>query len=263
MKTSIFILFAFVFILEGCKNKPKKNAQEIIPAVTSNLERQKKENVEVTPIRHASMILGFYGKTIYVDPVGGTKMYEGKQAADLVLLTDIHGDHLDTLTLSGIVNSKTRILAPEAVKSMLPPSLQEKTILIKNGETKMFGGIAITAIPMYNLREEAKKFHPKGRGNGYVLSGGETKIYIAGDTEDIPEMRDLKEIDVAFIPMNLPYTMPVSAAADAVLDFKPKKVYPYHYKGKNGLSDVEKFKNIVETNSSKINVIQLDWYPEM
>lgn len=263
MKTSIFILFTFAFVVTGCKNEPKKNLQEIILAVTTDLERQQKEQVEVTPIRHASMILDFFGKTIYVDPVGDTKMYEEKQAADLILLTDIHSDHLDTLTLSNIVNNHTTILAPQAVKSMLPSLLQKKTILIKNGETKTVGGIAIKAIPMYNLRDDAKKFHPKGRGNGYVLSGGETKIYIAGDSEDIPEMRNLKEIDVAFIPMNLPYTMPVSAAADAVLDFKPKKVYPYHYKGKNGLSDVAEFKNIVETNSSEIKVIQLDWYPEM
>ena len=115
---------------------------------------------------------------------------------------------------------------------------------------------------MYNLREEAKHFHPKGRGNGYVLDNGETKIYIAGDTGPIPEMRNLKNIDIAFIPMNLPYTMPVTDAADAILDFKPKKVYPYHYRGENGMADLAEFKNLISTNNPDIEVIQLDWYPE-
>lgn len=263
MKTTIFMLLTFVAVATSCRNRPKKSVQEITPAVSNLQKGLEKEKVEITPIRHASMILGFYGKTIYVDPTGGAKMYEGKPAADLILLTDVHPDHLDTLTLSAIVHPGTKIIAPEAVKVELPASLQEKTVAMKNGEKIKIDDIDIKALPMYNLREEAKQFHPKGRGNGYVLSGGQTKIYIAGDTGDIPAMRNLKNIDIAFIPMNLPYTMPIGAAADAVLDFKPKKVYPYHYKGKNGLSDVAKFKNIVQTNNPKIEVVQLDWYPKI
>jgi L-ascorbate metabolism protein UlaG (beta-lactamase superfamily) len=113
---------------------------------------------------------------------------------------------------------------------------------------------------MYNLREEALQFHKKGRGNGYVIELAGQRIYISGDTEDIPEMRKLQEIDKAFVCMNLPYTMPVESAADAVLDFKPKKVYPYHYRGQGGLSDVQKFKTLVNTGNSDIEVIQLNWY---
>jgi len=113
---------------------------------------------------------------------------------------------------------------------------------------------------MYNLREEALKFHPKGRGNGYVLNIQGQRIYISGDTEDIPEMRALKDIDKAFICMNLPYTMPVDRAADAVIEFKPKQVYPYHYRGQGGLSDVNKFKAVVNEGDSSIEVVQLDWY---
>lgn len=113
---------------------------------------------------------------------------------------------------------------------------------------------------MYNLREEALKFHEKGRGNGYLLTINDERIYISGDTEDIPEMRNLTNIDKAFVCMNLPYTMPVESAADAVLDFKPKTVYPYHYRGTEGLSDVNHFKNIVNEKESSINVILLDWY---
>ena len=114
---------------------------------------------------------------------------------------------------------------------------------------------------MYNLRDEALKFHTKDRGNGYVLTLGDERVYISGDTEDIPEMRKLKDIDIAFVCMNLPYTMTVESAASAVLDFKPKQVYPYHYRGTKGLSDVGKFKDIVNDADPEIEVIQLDWYP--
>ena len=115
---------------------------------------------------------------------------------------------------------------------------------------------------MYNLREDAISFHPKGRGNGYVLEKNNKRVYISGDTEDIPEMRNLKDIDIAFICMNLPYTMTVEQAAEAVLAFEPNTVYPYHYRGENDLSDVDKFKELVESKSPKIKITQLDWYPK-
>ena len=114
---------------------------------------------------------------------------------------------------------------------------------------------------MYNLREEALKFHSKGRGNGYIITLGEERLYFSGDTEDIPEMRALKNIDKAFVCMNLPYTMTVASAASAVLEFKPKQIYPYHYRGTEGLSDVSQFKEIVNAGDDTIEVVQLDWYP--
>ena len=132
---------------------------------------------------------------------------------------------------------------------------------MNNGQTAVVKDINVEAIPMYNLREEALKFHEKGRGNGYVLTFGDERVYISGDTEDIPEMRNLKNIDKAFVCMNLPYTMPVESAASAVLDFKPKTVYPYHFRGTEGLSDVEKFKSIVNEGNPDINVELLEWYP--
>ncbi len=113
---------------------------------------------------------------------------------------------------------------------------------------------------MYNLRAEALKFHTEGRGNGYVLTANKERIYISGDTEDIPEMRNLKNIDKALVCMNLPYTMPIESAASAVLDFKPKQVYPYHYRGTEGLSDVSKFKSLVNEGDASIEVLLLDWY---
>jgi len=115
-------------------------------------------------------------------------------------------------------------------------------------------------LPMYNLTADRQQFHPKGRGNGYVLTLGAKRIYISGDTEDIPEMRQLENIDVAFVCMNLPYTMDVEAAADAVLDFKPKIVYPYHYRGKGGMSDLEEFRSIVGAGDGDIEVRLLKWY---
>ena len=120
---------------------------------------------------------------------------------------------------------------------------------------------SVEAVPMYNLREEALKFHSKGRGNGYVLTIDGQRLYFSGDTEDIPEMRALKNIDKAFICMNLPYTMTEESAASAVLEFKPKQVYPYHYRGNPNVSDVSKFKTLVNQGDANIEVVQLDWYP--
>lgn len=122
-------------------------------------------------------------------------------------------------------------------------------------------GFKIEAIPMYNIPESDKSYHPKGRGNGYVIEKSDTRVYISGDTAGIPEMRNLENIDMAYIAMNLPYTMSVEEAADAVLAFKPKVVYPYHYRTPEGFSDVAKFKEIVNGKNPEIQVIQLEWYP--
>jgi len=135
--------------------------------------------------------------------------------------------------------------------------------VLNNGDTKERFGFLVEAIPMYNLREEALKFHTKGRGNGYVIEKDGKRVYISGDTEDIPEMRALKDIDIAFVCMNLPYTMTEIKAAEAVVDFQPTIVYPYHYRGADGFSDVGKFKAYIMKSSvgNKIRVKQLDWYP--
>jgi L-ascorbate metabolism protein UlaG (beta-lactamase superfamily) len=212
-----------------------------------------KGGIEIEPINHATFILRWDGKTIFVDPVGGAGKFAGK--ADLALVTDIHGDHLNADTLKGVAGDNTTIVAPEAVVAQLPAGLKEKAEAIANGEKKEARGISIEAVPMYNLTEERKKFHAKGRGNGYVLTLGGKRIYISGDTEDIPEMRALKDIDVAFVCMNLPYTMTPEQAASAVREFKPKIVYPYHYRG----SDTKKFKELVGPDSG-VEVRLIDWY---
>jgi len=208
----------------------------------------------VHPINHATFAMAWKDKTIYVDPVGGGKRFDGLPKPDLILVTDIHGDHLDAGTLEAIGGSAT-IVAPAAVAEKLPEKLRKQTTVLANGETKSVAGITVEAVPMYNLTADRLKFHTKGRGNGYVVTLGDKRAYISGDTEDIPEMRALKNIDVAFVCMNLPYTMTVEQAAAAVREFKPKIVYPYHYRG----SDTEKFKQLVG-NDSGVEVRLRDWY---
>ena len=163
--------------------------------------------------------------------------------------------------MQGLNTDKAKIMVPKAVADRIPEDFTPQLDVLNNGDRKERFEITVEAIPMYNLREEALKFHPKGRGNGYVLEMNDVRIYISGDTEDIPEMRNLKDIDKAFVCMNLPYTMTVESAADAVLEFQPKMVYPYHYRGTEGFSDVQKFKTLVNKGNESVEVKLLNWYP--
>jgi L-ascorbate metabolism protein UlaG (beta-lactamase superfamily) len=213
----------------------------------------------IHPVEHATFVMQWDGKTIAVDPVGGAAKFDAYGQADLVLVTDIHGDHLSIDTVDALAGSATIIVGPAAVAEKFPEADRGRLTVLANGETVKWGEALIEAVPMYNLTPERQGYHAKGRGNGYVLALGGTKIYVAGDTEDIPEMRALEDIDAAFICMNLPYTMDVASAADAVLEFKPKVVFPYHYRGKGGMSDVEEFRNLVGKDPT-IEVRQLEWY---
>tara|TARA_B110000305_G_C19386918_1_gene612735 strand:- start:136 stop:870 length:735 start_codon:yes stop_codon:yes gene_type:complete len=206
----------------------------------------------INPVSHASFIMSWNGKIVYVDPVGGVGAYDGLPRPDLILLTDIHADHLDGATLAGIVGN-AEIVAPAAVLAQLPGGLVERAVSLPNGGIAQRLDITVKAIPMYNLTEDRLQFHDKGRGNGYVLTFGDTRVYISGDTEDIPEMRALEDIDVAFICFNLPYTMTERQAADAVNAFRPGIVYPYHYRG----SDLALFSNMVDEG---IEVRNGNWY---
>ena len=217
--------------------------------------------VLIQPIVHASLVLETPKLFIYIDPTGGADNYTGIKQPDLILITDIHGDHFDPKTISAVRQPSTILVAPKAVADKLPDSLKGNLVILNNGDKTTKTGIEITALPMYNLPESPTVMHTKGRGNGYVLGIGGKNFYISGDTQGIPEMRALTNIDVAFVCMNLPYTMDVNEAADAVLAFKPKTVYPYHYRGKDGLSDVNAFKAKVEAGNKNINVRLVNWYP--
>ncbi|MDF7814173.1 MBL fold metallo-hydrolase [Hymenobacter sp. YC55] len=240
-------------------------AQTAVPtaAVRATADRvtTKKGPLTVQPITHGSVVFTWNGRTIYVDPYGGASAYAGLAAPDVVLITDIHGDHLDPKTLAGLAVGKALLVVPQAVADQLPAEYKGRVRLLGNGQRLDTLGLGISAVPMYNLPEAADAMHPKGRGNGYVLNLGGKNIYVSGDTEDINEMRALQNIDVAFVCMNLPYTMDVQQAAQAVLAFKPGIVYPYHYRGQNGLSDVDSFKKTVNATNSKIDVRLRNWYP--
>jgi L-ascorbate metabolism protein UlaG (beta-lactamase superfamily) len=213
----------------------------------------------IHPIQHATLVLSANGKNIYVDPVGGADAFKGAGSPDLIVVTDIHGDHFDEKTIDAVKKAGTVVVVPKAVADQMKGDKKGVVILNNGGKTKQVG-FDITALPMYNLPETADSRHPKGRGNGYVINIGGKNIYISGDTEDIPEMRALKNIDVAFVCMNLPYTMDINQAASAVLAFKPKIVYPYHYRGSDGLADVAAFKKMVNEKDPNIEVRLANWY---
>lgn len=215
---------------------------------------------EITPIEHAAFILRWDGAVIYTDPTDA-EAFKGQPAPTIILVTDIHGDHLSTSSLAILLQSDTTLIVPQAVKDLLPADLAARAYVLANGESVNEHAIEIRAMPMYNLPESSESRHTKGRGNGYVLEQAGVRVYIAGDTAGIPEMRALKDIDIAFVPMNLPYTMGVDEAADAVLDFKPKQVYPYHYRGPGGLADTSMFKQLVNAADPNIEVVLLNWYP--
>lgn len=217
----------------------------------------------VTPVSHASFIMTLGDTTIFNDPVGDPGPFTAVGLPDIVLLSDIHGDHLSTSTLMAVVGPQTLIIAPQEVFDELPGELLDRTSVLANGEESTFLGVKVEAVPMYNLPMEGPDYrHVKGRGNGYVLTQGETRVYIAGDTEDTEEFRAQEAIDYAFVPMNLPYTMGIEAAADGVLEMTPQVVIPYHYRGPDGLSDVQEFSRLVNEGNPTIEVRLLEWYPE-
>lgn len=262
----IFIISLFI----GCKDK-KQQSPEIDSDPLTKMDRPDKpsiaesngqdESIEVIPIEHATAILEWHDLSIYIDPVGKVEKFADYGPPDLILITDVHGDHFSIETLEGLNTEKAKIMMPQAVADQMPDQFVPQVDVLNNGDSKSRYGITVEAIPMYNLRNEARHFHERGRGNGYVLNISGKRIYFSGDTEDIPEMRQLKNIDMAFVCMNLPYTMTVEKAADAVIEFKPKQVYPYHYRGRPDVSDVAKFKSLIEASETGIEVVQLDWYP--
>jgi L-ascorbate metabolism protein UlaG (beta-lactamase superfamily) len=206
--------------------------------------------LQLTPIQHASVMIQAGGKVLYVDPAQGS--YDGLPQADYILLTDIHGDHLAAPILAKLKKADTVIVAPKAVAAQVAGAK-----VVSNGEKTMVGPFAVEAVPMYNLTRgpsAGQLFHDKGRGNGYIVTYGGKRFYFSGDTEAIPEMKALRNIDVAFVCMNLPYTMTPQEAAEGVRAFHPAVVYPYHYMG----SDVNAFAKALE--GSGVEVRLRNWY---
>jgi L-ascorbate metabolism protein UlaG (beta-lactamase superfamily) len=206
--------------------------------------------LKITPIQHASLMIQAGGKVLYIDPAQGS--FDGLPQADYILITDIHGDHMAPQIVDKLKKSGTEIVAPQAVSEKVTG-----TSVITYGQSKKLGPFTVESVPAYNLTRgpaAGKLFHDKGRGCGYVVTYGDKRFYFSGDTEAIPEMKELRNIDVAFVCMNLPYTMTPEEAAGAVRAFHPKVVYPYHYKG----SDTTAFKKALD--GSGVDVRLIDWY---
>ena len=204
--------------------------------------------LKITFIGHASLIFDFGGKSIYVDPDSHLTDFSVLPKADMVLFTHEHRDHCDSAALQAIRTDKTVIVSNEGCSKIAPDA-----IVMRNGDARTVDGLRIAAVPAYNLvhmRSEGAPFHPKGVGNGYVVTFGDKKVYVAGDTENIPEMKNLKDIDIAFLPMNLPYTMTPEMTADAALSFKPKVLYPYHF----GDTDVSRIVQLLEGSGIEVRL---------
>ena len=207
--------------------------------------------ITITPINHATVAFSYGSTVVLVDPTEQGK-YDGLPAPTLILITDIHADHLSPTTVARLKGPNTQVVAPAAAAAQLPGAT-----VLANGDTRTVADVALEAVPMYNLvrgPSAGQFFHTKGRGNGYIVTLGGKRIYVAGDTECTPEMKALKNIDVAFVPMNLPYTMTPAEAATCVATFKPGIVYPYHYRGSN----LQEFKAALAGTSIEVRI--RDWY---
>ena len=194
-------------------------------------------DLTITFIGHGTLMFTFGGKIIHIDPVSREADYNKMPKADLILITHEHGDHLDAKAIKVLRQEKTEIVLTEMCAREVKGG-----IVMKNGDIKKVLGLKIEALPAYNVvnkRDNGRPFHPKGDGNGYVITFGDKRVYVAGDTENTPEMKKLKDIDIAFLPMNLPYTMTPEMVADAAKAFKPKVLYPYHF-GETDTSELVK-----------------------
>jgi L-ascorbate metabolism protein UlaG (beta-lactamase superfamily) len=241
-RTVIFGLAAMPIVLSA------KRAFAVLPApdtlVTSG------GDVTIEPLNHATLILSQGSHVLYIDPAKVD--FSTQKPPTGILITHAHPDHFDPDNLLKIAG-KAPIIVTAEIMGKLPDTLKAQATVMKNGDTGAIDGIPLMAVAAYNTTADKLKFHPKGDGNGYVVSFGDKQIYVAGDTENTPEMEALTGIDVAFLPMNQPYTMTPEQAAEAVKAFKPKIVYPYHYKG----TDPQAFASLV---GDAAEVRLRDWY---
>jgi L-ascorbate metabolism protein UlaG (beta-lactamase superfamily) len=238
-KTNLFILLSIMGIVsmagivlaaENPAGKPAPDAKAAPePAKKPQIDTLKTEggDLGIMLFGHGSLALAYQGKGVVVDPWSRLADYTQLPKADVILITHEHADHLDPKAIEMLRKDSTVILLTQACAEKVPGGK-----VIKNGETQTVAGIKIEAVPAYNIvqkRPDGTAFHPKGSGNGYVINFGKTRVYVAGDTENIAEMKNLKNIAVAFLPMNLPYTMTPEQAAEAAKSFMPKILYPYHF----------------------------------
>ena len=231
---------------------PATSAAMPTPAVSDALATSK-GLLTIKPIHHASLMFGFDGKAIFVDPTSEGK-FDGLPKADYVFVTHDHPDHLDKKQIEALKQPSTTIVGPPDIAAELGA-----IVVMKNGDKKSFGSFDVEAVPSYNLARGPKPgqfYHPKGKWDGFVFTFGDKRVYVSGDTECIPEMKALKNIDVAFVCMRLPYTMPPAEAAECIKAFRPKIIYPYHYQTSN-LDEL----TAALKDEKGIDVRIRDWYP--
>lgn len=236
------ILTAFIFLVATFMTFGQKKFE-------SDVIKTSAGDLKITFIGHASLMFEFKGTVIHVDPWTSFTDYSDQPKADIVLITHEHFDHLDAKAIEAVSKPGTQIITNRNSFNIL-----KKGFVMANGDKKITAGIKIEAVPAYNITPGHEMYHPKGRDNGYILTFGDKRIYVAGDTENIPEMSLLKDIDIAFLPMNQPYTMLPSQVAEAVQRFNPKILYPYHY----GETNVEELTKLLASDKkTEVRVRQL------
>jgi L-ascorbate metabolism protein UlaG (beta-lactamase superfamily) len=230
MRIGISVFIVIVLLTFNTMGAPITNTPDTIAT--------QKGNLIIHCIEHGSLMLEYRGLKIYVDPVARYADISKMPKADIILITHEHADHLDKVMIRHFTKNTTQIILNQSSYNILKTGT-----VMTNGTSITVNGILIDAVPAYNTTPGREMYHPKGRDNGYVLTIGGKRIYIAGDTEDIPEMRNRKNIDIAFLPMNLPYTMSPEQTAHAAMEFMPKILYPYHY----GDTDVSKLLELLKS----------------
>jgi len=238
-------------VVEGDRAGDKSGKEEKAAGTQKKFEedvfKTKTGDLKITFIGHGTLMFVYNGKVVHVDPWTRLADYTKLPKAYLILVTHEHRDHLDTKAIGIIRGEQTKVVLTKACVKKVTGG-----IVMKNGDVRTVGGLKIEAVPAYNIvhkRSSGEPFHPKGSGNGYVVTFGKTRVYVAGDTENIPEMKKLKKIDIAFLPMNVPYTMTPAMVADAAKAFEPKILYPYHY----GQTDPNELVNLLK-DTKKIDV---------
>lgn len=226
----LFLFFIMTFTFSATAKEPYE----------TDIIKTSADDLKITFIGHGTLMFTFGTKIIHVDPFTKVADYANFPKADVILITHEHYDHLDLKALELVRTEKTKVVLTEACSKQV-----KNGIIMKNGDVQTVNGLKIEAIPAYNLvhkRDNGQPFHPKGVGNGYIITFGDKRVYVAGDTENIPEMKSLREIDCAFLPMNLPYTMTPEMVADAAKAFQPKILYPYHF----GETDTSKLLKLLQ-----------------